>query len=495
VTVEDVVKRYEFARPELRLVGYEEVGLPFYRVKIRAFTLEHKPIAAIEEFVLKCLHGGIVGPPDIGEFLGLPPKVVEGALSSLVRSEDVQLGGLADDRRHTWKLTLKGRTTLEQAEQITAQQGTFEIDYDGLLRKVVNYKKDASYAPRELKDVGLIEIPAHPVRPPEMNDLPHEDVAREVAADTGRFKRQLVSIVTIEKRFRFFRPAVALVYRNESDGRVEVGFAVNGRLSEDHETAFAKSDGPRRVGMDVLPPAVTPASLGVLDDVVAGAIVAALPSPARNQELRKAVAAAEADVASAREAVNAAPANQQPQARAQMRDSETKLERAREAIESLSATYLQVFDHPPRLEEALAEARERLLIISPWIGAAVVNDEFLRKLAKAASRGVKVYIGYGIPGDPNRPAPPAREVAAEKKLQELGRIVKNVVVKRLGDTHAKILAYDCTWVILTSFNWLSFKGSREKGYRDEQGVLLRTPKMIDRKFDELLARFDDPARN
>lgn len=91
MTVEDVVKRYEFSRPELRLVGYEEVGLPFYRVKIRAFTLEHKPIAAIEEFVLKCLNGGVVAPQDIGGFLGLPPKVVEGALSSLVRSEDVQL--------------------------------------------------------------------------------------------------------------------------------------------------------------------------------------------------------------------------------------------------------------------------------------------------------------------------------------------------------------------------------------------------------------------
>lgn len=493
MTVEDIAKRYEFARPELRLVGYEEVGLPFYRVKIRAFTLEHKPIAAIEEFVLKCLNAGVVVPHEIGEFLGLPPKVVEGALSSLVRSEDVQLGTLPDDRRHIWKLTSKGRTTLEQAEQITPQQGTFEIDYDGLLRKVVNYKKEASYAPRELKDVGLLEIPAHPVRAPEMTDLPHEDVAREVAADTGRFKRQLVSIVTIEKRFRFFRPAVALVYRNESDGRVEVGFALNGRLSEAHETAFAKADGPRRVGMDVVPPVVTPAILGVNDERAAEEIVSALPSPAVNQELRKAVAAAEADVASAREAVNAAPANQQQQARAQMTESESKLERAREAIEALSATYLQVFDHPPRLEEALAEARERLLIVSPWIGSCVVNDEFLRKLAKAASRGVKVYIGYGIPDDPRRPAPPPREVEAERKLKDLGRVTKNVTVTRLGDTHAKVLAYDRTWVILTSFNWLSFKGSREKGYRDEQGVLLRTPAMIDRKFNELLARFDAAA--
>jgi predicted transcriptional regulator len=493
VTIEDVVKRHEFARPELRLVGYEEVGLPFYRVKIRAFTLEHKPIAAIDEFVLKCLHSGLVAPADIAEFLGLPANVVESSLSNLVRSEDVQLGAQPDGRRHVWKLTAKGRTTLEEAEQITPQQGTFEVDYDGLLRKVVNYKKEASFAPRELKDAGLLEIPAHPVRPPEMTDLSHEDVAREVANDTGRFKRQLVSIVTIEKRFRYFRQSVALVYRSESEGRVEVAFAINGRLSAEHETAFAKADGPRRVGMDAPPPAITPANLGVGDEAAAHEIAAALPAPARHRELRLAVAEAEADVISAREAVNAAPANRQQQARGQMTDSETKLERAREAIESLSATYLQVFDHPPRLEEALAEARERLLIISPWIGACVVNDEFVRKLAKLSDRGVKIFIGYGIGDDERRPRGP-RDVEAEKKLNEAGKIINNLNVKRLGDTHAKVLAYDRRWVILTSFNWLSFKGSREKGYRDEQGVLLRTPTMIDRKFAELLQRFDRIAQ-
>ena len=88
----------------------------FYRIKIRAFTLEHKPIAAIDEFVLKCLHSGLVAPSNIAECLGLPSKVVEGALSNLVRSEDAQLGAQPDGRRHVWKLTPKGRTTLEEAE-------------------------------------------------------------------------------------------------------------------------------------------------------------------------------------------------------------------------------------------------------------------------------------------------------------------------------------------------------------------------------------------
>jgi phosphatidylserine/phosphatidylglycerophosphate/cardiolipin synthase-like enzyme len=175
-----------------------------------------------------------------------------------------------------------------------------------------------------------------------------------------------------------------------------------------------------------------------------------------------------------------------------MKESETKLERARHAVDVLGVTYLQVFDHPPRLEEAMSEARERLLIISPWIGAVVVNDEFIRKLAKLSDRGVKVFIGYGIGDDQNRQRS-QRDEQAETKLNEAGRMFKNLRVKRLGDTHAKVLAYDRKWAILTSFNWLSFKGSKDRGYRDEQGVLVRIPSMIDRKFNELLPRFDSIA--
>ena len=36
------------------------------------------------------------------------------------------------------------------------------------------------------------------------------------------------------------------------------------------------------------------------------------------------------------------------------------------------------------------------MIISPWIRAQVVNQDFLRKLKDTLKRGVKVYIGYGI---------------------------------------------------------------------------------------------------
>ena len=43
---------------------------------------------------------------------------------------------------------------------------------------------------------------------------------------------------------------------------------------------------------------------------------------------------------------------------------------------------------------------------------------------------------------------------------------------------------------MTSFNWLSFKGDPDRTFRDEQGVLLQEPGLVDQKFNELVMRFD-----
>jgi hypothetical protein len=78
---------------------------------------------------------------------------------------------------------------------------------------------------------------------------------------------------------------------------------------------------------------------------------------------------------------------------------EEKYGQAMKALEAVDVRYLKVFDHPPLLEEALTQATERLMIISPWIGACVVDAMFLKKITRLCATGVKVYIGYGIGDD------------------------------------------------------------------------------------------------
>jgi phosphatidylserine/phosphatidylglycerophosphate/cardiolipin synthase-like enzyme len=61
----------------------------------------------------------------------------------------------------------------------------------------------------------------------------------------------------------------------------------------------------------------------------------------------------------------------------------------------------------------------------------------------------------------------------------------------LGDTHAKILISDAKFAVTTSFNWLSFKGDRDRTFRDERGTLVSDPQKIDELFDSYRSRFKD----
>jgi phosphatidylserine/phosphatidylglycerophosphate/cardiolipin synthase-like enzyme len=137
----------------------------------------------------------------------------------------------------------------------------------------------------------------------------------------------------------------------------------------------------------------------------------------------------------------------------------------------------------------LENSLERLLIVSPWIRAGVVDKNFLRRLRGALDRGVEVSIGYGSGNDSGALE---RDNYAEQALVQLAGERPNLRVVKLGDTHAKVLVVDRRYVVVTSFNWLSFRGDPDKPFRDERGMLVTVPEEIDRLFESFEARFVAP---
>ncbi|MEH1964740.1 MAG: phospholipase D-like domain-containing protein [Nostoc sp.] len=136
----------------------------------------------------------------------------------------------------------------------------------------------------------------------------------------------------------------------------------------------------------------------------------------------------------------------------------------------------------------IKDSQERLMIISPWIRAKSVNGWFLQQFENLLKRGVQVFIGYGL-GEKDENRYPT-DIQAEESLQKLARqYSKTFKLKRLGDTHAKILIVDTKFAVSTSFNWLSFKGERDRTFRDERGTLVSDPQKIDELFNNLLRRF------
>jgi phosphatidylserine/phosphatidylglycerophosphate/cardiolipin synthase-like enzyme len=136
-------------------------------------------------------------------------------------------------------------------------------------------------------------------------------------------------------------------------------------------------------------------------------------------------------------------------------------------VDALEVRNLDTFEHGPYLTEALTTARRRLLITSPWVRNAVVNKELMDQVWALARRDVTVHVGYRISPDAD-----GCDAGALGRLAKLHERFGNVVVGRLGDTHAKVLIWDDSQIV-TGFNWLSFRGDQDRTYRQEVGVLLK----------------------
>jgi hypothetical protein len=483
---EEIARKFQHLKPTFHLADQVPVGLPIYSVTIRALTISRKPIPPIDEFVLKCIDRGLHSSAQISEFLGLDETVIKSTLINLAQMDCIALIPKPHTRSQILRLTRKGHTTLQTAEMEEPEEREFKLHYDGLLRKAAWYERFQTLRYDELREKDLFEIQVYPPKRPQLSDLEVRDVERIVRAlgNPDRRRRDLLAIKKIERVQKLFIPALALAYVTDGATDIQVAFLVDEKLSIEHELAYAKMDGPKKQAIDK----------GIKSSIAEGQVA---------DELRRELGIREDEVSQAEaEVASALLAAEQCEARLESAEDETEKEtlklklaeleaskqQAEAAVRALPIRNLYTFDHPPLLEEALSHTKERLMIISPWIKANVVDKDFLDKLEALLKRNVGVFIGYGIREQPTANLDPQHQ-AAREQLSHLAGKYSNFRFKRLGDTHAKILIKDNDFGVVSSFNWLSFKGDPNRTFRDEQGLKVQDKDFIDKKFAELLPRF------
>jgi hypothetical protein len=356
--------------------------------------------------------------------------------------------------------------------------------------------------PKDLRDKDIIEIEPSPKKPPELSDLKLKDVDTIIRQIEGASKakvkqeRDLLALKAIERRQRFFQPASILIYKAKDSDDVQVAFAIDGVLSNEHEEAFARSNGVKK--LKILETIQESAPRKLAEEVLGRDFVA--QNQIQNIKLVKekvftAKAELQAQIETTRNRIEETNndeekrlLNQQLQEASQrIEELENQLE---SALASLPIRFLEVYEHRPLLEQALKDSKERLMIISPWIRASSVDKRFLQQFESLLKRGVEVFIGYGL-GENDNEKKYQFDIQAENNLKKLANQYKdNFQLKRLGNTHAKILISDTKFAVTTSFNWLSFRGDRDRTFRDERGTLVSDPQKLDELFDSYRSRFD-----
>ncbi|MEH1904234.1 MAG: hypothetical protein V7L04_23200 [Nostoc sp.] len=143
--------------------------------------------------------------------------------------------------------------------------------------------------------------------------------------------------------------------------------------------------------------------------------------------------------------------------------------------------------------EVLNSAKSQVLIYSPWVNQAVVNEKFLTLLQKLANRGVWILIGHGIARqleDENKPIPPE----VEKKLRAIKTPdgLPSVQVFWLGDSHVKEVIVDKEIHLCGSHNWLSYRGDYLP--RGESVYKVTNPHQVQEAYEFLANRFQNNAQ-
>lgn len=165
----------------------------------------------------------------------------------------------------------------------------------------------------------------------------------------------------------------------------------------------------------------------------------------------------------------------------ELRIKREESERLQHQLQRHLVEFLRTEEHWPFLLRALREAKQEVLIISPWMNRRACNDELCRLVGDAIKRGVRIRIAYGMgkERDATEAARNRNNVQAVKGA--LGRYIPKSSahflemkeMKETGGTHQKILVCDRTFAVNGSFNWLSYTGQKGEGYRDETGTLHR----------------------
>lgn len=330
-----------------------------------------------------------------------------------------------------------------------------------------------------------MEIPLCGAKRPQVEDIPLEDIDRAVQKmrrgqnESG----ELLAVRRIERRELRFTPCIALYYRSHACKDVQVAFYREDGYSIAHENAFAVMGGPELIGASHLlqPP------IGFCEE--------GLPSLGGRRVDFEELGTLERAIDAASPSSAASPG--EASTLSVDKEAQQKAEQAAARLRAMTQRPLRCHEHPKLLRDALTKSSERLLIISPWITHHVVDDMFIRSLEALLRNDVQVFIGYGLADEDgmkgNDKAKQKTPISpqAEEELKQLNARFGNLMLKFVGNTHRKLLVTDSRFAVISSFNWLSFKGDPKYKARDEYGYLVSEPIALEDIFKDGLTLMNE----
>lgn len=481
--------------PGYLLVDQYEAGFPTYALQLQVLMQVKRPLPVLEEFILKAIDAGQTKVPEIAGILGLEHPTVEMGLDELQRRDYVFFQiPKKGERVIPILITNKGRNALRELFMTEPEPGNYAVCMDALTGLM--YSWQPLRQPTDIRKLDLHEIPTL-VPLPSVEQLDYLALKRLVSQsqkDTSPLmeRRELVELISIEKSWTAYRVMRVLQYIRPDDNAIQVQVYDRGERSMEHEAALLTMESQKRRPLRAtMRKEMPPVDLDALDIIEPQKIKAARQKAIEAPRLN-------AEILARQQALEQIKTQQSSELVEERREAQHDVEKLSEEIARLQAQIqklenesggteaLQMHQHRPKLFEALQNARKQVIIISPWLRPDAVDYELRQAIGATLKRGVNVIIGYGF-GD--------IDYREERVVRDLKRVSKDkkgrLRLHRVGAVHSKVLICDDAFMVIGSYNFLSFGGDPNRGNRVEDGLLTRDKKAIDLKMREWQDRLRD----
>ena len=391
--------RREF--PNYEVTQAFQAALPLYYTQLQVEALEQQSLSSFELYMLYAISLDVNTQEDIAILLGVDERDLISPGASLLKNELLRQHLLPTGQRRVLSLTEKGQQVLrdQQAPPVPVARRA-RLHFNALTWSPMPIE-DNTRSVEEMNKEGMFILPADRRERPTLGDFTVKEVAEALSSTQAFSDKQVIAILELEKlTLEYLAPVAVLLLRHQVNSDQRIVVYRNGML--------------HRAKSVVLQRLFDAGNLALPDDTVMLAEPGLEVPPELSADVAHLTHALVQQVSSI-ENIEATltdyeTLHKQTHDRSErealeerIRQLQDELLQAHMAFERLQVdlqqhqgTFLRTEEHRGILEQALKEAREEIIIISPWINRRTCDDDLCHLITKAVKRGVRVRIGYGI---------------------------------------------------------------------------------------------------
>ena len=465
--------------PDYRLDAVYPACWPTYRIRLTASVLKQGSLSTAANYVLQLVDNGVCELGELTRLLCMPERYVAGAAAELLRERLVEQGpDLQLALTGTGKSAIEGGGKVERLQTVP-----MEVPFDPLTRRVPHIDVGGLLKQDTVQNEGLFVV-QYAGPKPGPGDLRLKEIVRYKGsgASRGRIEGNIIGVSDIVNRNARlqYRKDIAVVKMSRPDTGEPVFLAYGGHRHLEEETDCLQQLAGR--GVNLVPEDLGRGTLQPWDGAPTvsakeGALLKEideldLKADEAIQDSAPPESGASASGTSGQNEPGRRTANlggKRPPAE-QLAEHESKLSR----ITDNEIRLIKTEEHHDLLLKAIDEASEEITLVSAWIDPHAFDAEVRRKLAAALKGGVTVRIAWGLGVNGSRIESDRNRKKGKKAMDMLRGLLDETSTKRLienvTDTHEKFIICDSKFCAWGSFNWLSYRGSLDRGYRRETSM-------------------------